>query len=111
MASLSWQSSGNILSGNNVTANSDCGIYLYSSSDNALTGNNAANNYIGILLESSSGNTLSGNNVQTMVLASGSTLILVTRARYTSIGTNSSTNKKTTDTIGRQLPPTKKQVN
>jgi parallel beta-helix repeat protein len=58
-------SSGNVLSGNNLTENSNDGIYLYLFSDNnVLSGNKVtANSYYGIFLDSSSGNTLSGNNV------------------------------------------------
>nr|AAU82816.1 cell surface protein [uncultured archaeon GZfos1D1] len=39
------------------------GIYLYSSSNNTITGNNACNNRHGICLYSSSNNTITGNNV------------------------------------------------
>ncbi len=48
-------SSNNILSGNNVTNNGD-GIDLLTSSGNALSGNNIANNNYGVVLESSSSN-------------------------------------------------------
>jgi parallel beta-helix repeat protein len=54
------------LSGNNVTANIDTGIYLQQSSDsNTLSGNNIiANSAWGVYLDSSSdSNTLSGNNI------------------------------------------------
>jgi parallel beta-helix repeat protein len=53
------------LSGNNVTANTDYGVYLESSSNNTLSGNTVtANGYDGIYLASScDNNTLSGNNV------------------------------------------------
>ena len=59
-----YSSSGNALSGNNVT-NNTIGIWLHSScNNNVLSGNNAtANNYAGIALESSNNNTLSGNNI------------------------------------------------
>jgi len=59
-----YSSSNCTLSGNNVTANSVEGIELGSySSNNSLSGNNIANNGEGIALYASSGNTLSGNNV------------------------------------------------
>jgi parallel beta-helix repeat protein len=60
-------SSSNItLSGNNVTRNSDSGIQLDSSSDNVLSGNNVTANYWeGITLYRSSDNILSGNNITT----------------------------------------------
>jgi parallel beta-helix repeat protein len=54
----------NTLSGNNVVANSNYGIFLYSSSgNNVLSGNNVANNLNAIRLISSNNNVLSGNNV------------------------------------------------
>jgi parallel beta-helix repeat protein len=57
-------SSGNTLSGNNVTANNYHGIYLGYSSGNVLSSNNVtANNYYGIGLADSSNNVLSGNNI------------------------------------------------
>ena len=57
-------SSGNTLSGNNVTANIDTGIYLQQSSDsNTLSGNNITNNHEGIeLLYSTSNNAIYDNN-------------------------------------------------
>jgi parallel beta-helix repeat protein len=59
-----YSSSGNTLSGNNVTANLNDGIELYSSSGNVLSGNNVtANLNDGIDLFSSPSNVLSGNNV------------------------------------------------
>ena len=80
-------SSGNILSGNNITANedgivlsssSDCntlsvnsiftpaigqGVYLANSSGNVLSGDNIADSFLGIWLYSSNNNTLSRNNL------------------------------------------------
>jgi parallel beta-helix repeat protein len=58
-------SSHDVLSGNNVTANSDNGILLDPSSNyNVLSGNDVtANGGYGIFLVSSSGNVLSGNDV------------------------------------------------
>jgi parallel beta-helix repeat protein len=56
-------SSNNTVSGNNLTANNVYGILLDSSSNDTLLDNNVTNNRDGIDLEYSSGNTLSGNNV------------------------------------------------
>jgi parallel beta-helix repeat protein len=56
-------SSNNGISGNNITANSYYGIWLYSSSNNTITGNDMTNNIDGILLYSSSNNSISGNNI------------------------------------------------
>ncbi|MCK4482429.1 right-handed parallel beta-helix repeat-containing protein, partial [Candidatus Bathyarchaeota archaeon] len=57
-------SSNNSISGNNVTSNNDDGIRLSSSSNNSITGNNVrANNWQGIRLIASSNNSISGNNV------------------------------------------------
>jgi len=58
-------SSNNSLSGNNITANYYAGIYLESSSNyNSISGNNITNNWAGIMLESSSNyNSISGNNI------------------------------------------------
>jgi parallel beta-helix repeat protein len=60
-----YSSSGNVVSGNNVTANGADGIWLYYSSDNnTLSGNNVtANSWYGIDLVSSYDNVLSDNNV------------------------------------------------
>jgi S-layer protein (TIGR01567 family) len=58
-----YSSSSNTLSGNNASSNNNDGIILVSSSNNnVLNGNNAWNNWVGIYLVSDS-NTLSGNNV------------------------------------------------
>ena len=55
-------SSGNVLSGNNVTANVFGGIWLNYSSRNVLSGNNVSVDYQGITLDySSDNNTLSDN--------------------------------------------------
>jgi parallel beta-helix repeat protein len=63
---LLYSSSSNDISGNNITANTWDGIGLYYSSNNAISGNNiTANNDYGIVLDySSSGNSISGNNVE-----------------------------------------------
>lgn len=56
-------SSDNVLSGNNV-ANSQDGVYLEGSSNDTVSGNDATADYFGIKLDfSSSNNTISGNDV------------------------------------------------
>ena len=53
-----------MLANNTVNSNDNCGIYLYSSSDNTLMNNNASNNCWGIRMWSSSNhNTLTNNTV------------------------------------------------
>ena len=56
-------SSSNTVSGNNVTYSNYAGIYLYNSSNNIVSGNNITSNYRGVYFLSSHGNTVSGNNV------------------------------------------------
>ena len=57
-------SSNNRVSGNNITANNWAGILIIYSSGNNVSGNNiTANNLYGIDLESSSNNSVSGNNI------------------------------------------------
>jgi len=56
-----YNSSNNTLTGNNASSNSNYGICLEYSSNNSLIGNNASNNYVGIRLEYSSDNSLTGN--------------------------------------------------
>jgi parallel beta-helix repeat protein len=57
-----WNSSGNVLSSNDVTANIYTGIVIaFTSDNNTLSGNNVTGNTYGIGLDSSSGNVLSGN--------------------------------------------------
>jgi parallel beta-helix repeat protein len=56
-------SSNNRISGNNITANNMLGIELDSSSSNSIQGNNITNNWYGIYLSSSSNNTIQGNNI------------------------------------------------
>jgi len=60
-------SSNNSISGNNITANSSDGIWLYKSSNNSVYGNNiTTNNGDGIWLsDSSSYNSVYGNNITT----------------------------------------------
>jgi len=59
-----YSSSNSTLYGNDVTANNGVGIVLETSSDNnTLSANNIADNYDGIGFNSNSGNTLSGNNI------------------------------------------------
>lgn len=57
-----WQTSGTIVSGNNITDNYE-GILLDYSSGNSVTGNEITNNYFGVVLYYSSSNSFSGNNV------------------------------------------------
>jgi parallel beta-helix repeat protein len=54
-------SSNNSIIGNNITANNWCGIELYISSNNSICGNNIANGVDGICLDSSSNNSIIGN--------------------------------------------------
>ncbi len=59
-----YSSSNNTLTGNTVSSNSYYGIYLSYSSSNTLSNNTAnSNSYYGIYLYSSSSNTLTGNTV------------------------------------------------
>lgn len=68
-----YSSSGNIVSGNNVTANSVGGVVLYSSSNNNISKNGMANNYNGtytlpygdgvLLRENCNNNVISRNNI------------------------------------------------
>jgi len=60
---ISYSSSNNSVSGNNITANYWAGINLYSSSNNSVSGNNITNNVYGIWLYTSSNNSVSGNNM------------------------------------------------
>jgi parallel beta-helix repeat protein len=55
-----YSSLNNSVSGNNITANW-WGLLLYSSSNNSISGNNIANNVYGIRLFGSSNNTIAGN--------------------------------------------------
>jgi parallel beta-helix repeat protein len=56
-------SSNNCVSGNNITANNGDGIRLDYSSDNSVSGNNVTNNGDGIYLYSSFYNSVSGNDI------------------------------------------------
>lgn len=56
-------SSGNTVSGNNITSSYYEGIGLSSSSNNTILGNNITDNYYGIHLRLSINNTVSGNNI------------------------------------------------
>jgi len=61
---LSDSSNHNAISGNNVTANLNYGIYIGHSLSNNISGNSiAANIYYGICLEYSLSNCISGNNI------------------------------------------------
>jgi parallel beta-helix repeat protein len=62
-----WSSNCNRISGNNITANKNHGISLFDSSDNnSISGNNLRNNGEGIELWSSSSNSMVGNNITNM---------------------------------------------
>jgi parallel beta-helix repeat protein len=56
-------SKNNSINGNNITADNDYGIYFDDSSNNGINGNNITNNFDGILLSSSSNNSISANNI------------------------------------------------
>jgi len=58
-----WNTNNTIISGNNVTATNQYGIYLESSHNNSLCGNNISNNRDGAYLHSSSNNNFSGNKI------------------------------------------------
>ncbi|MHB8860017.1 MAG: NosD domain-containing protein [Thermoleophilia bacterium] len=59
-----YYSSGNTISGNNASGNSSDGIYIYSSSNNNVTNNNSSNNgNKGLRIRYSGGNTFSGNKM------------------------------------------------
>jgi len=69
-ATTGWRNAGVYLRGadhcnisDNIASDNDCGINLWSSSDNnTLTGNDCSDNDYGIYLDGSSNNTLTGNN-------------------------------------------------
>jgi len=56
-------SSGNSISGNNIESNRN-GIWLSNSSSNRISGNNITSRYSSITLSNSSGNSISGNNMR-----------------------------------------------
>ncbi|NMA23995.1 MAG: right-handed parallel beta-helix repeat-containing protein [Spirochaetales bacterium] len=56
-----YSSSNNTVTGNTCNNNSDSSIYLYSSSNNTVTGNTCNNNNNGIYIRDSSNNTVTGN--------------------------------------------------
>ena len=77
-------SSNNTVSGNNIT-NNEYGIYLYASSNNnTISGNNITNNEIGSRFYSSSSNTVSGNNITN----NGNGVILNSSSNNTFSGNN-----------------------
>jgi len=57
------ETSHNVLSGNNITANFVYGIYLRHSSNNSISGNDIENSYVGVGLYNSSNNTVSASNI------------------------------------------------
>jgi parallel beta-helix repeat protein len=81
-------SSNNNVSGNNITANNYDGIDLHSSSYNSVSGNNIANNNDGIYLDSSSNNNVSGNTIT----ANNHDGIDLSISSYNSLGRNNITN-------------------
>jgi parallel beta-helix repeat protein len=58
-----WGTNTTLISGNNITVNSADGIELDSSSGDSVSGNNMTNNGDGIWLDSSSNDSISGNNI------------------------------------------------
>jgi len=56
------ESQDNVISGNNITANSLCGIGLWDSQGNTISGNNMINNRRGVLVSTSSSNSFYHNN-------------------------------------------------
>jgi parallel beta-helix repeat protein len=70
-------SSGNIISGNNITANYNMGIRLWDSSNNTISRNNITRNSTGIELdEESSNNTITENSVSDHIGCIGSSNII-----------------------------------
>ncbi|MBC7129790.1 right-handed parallel beta-helix repeat-containing protein [Candidatus Bathyarchaeota archaeon] len=59
---LRWESFGNIIQGNYITANTATGIYLADSSDNKIVWNHVADNKIGIYTEYCGTNIIHHNN-------------------------------------------------
>ena len=58
-----YESSYNIISGNNITANSMQGIYILSSSNNTIDGNSITKNSNGIVLSGEGNNIVIGNSI------------------------------------------------
>ncbi|MCX5786277.1 MAG: fibronectin type III domain-containing protein [Elusimicrobia bacterium] len=82
-------SSTNILTGNNLYANS-IGIWLAGSSSNTLTGNNSySNTAVGIYLNGSFNNTLTGNNSYSNLTSIGGGIYLYGSNNNTLTGNNS----------------------
>jgi parallel beta-helix repeat protein len=82
-------SSGNSVSGNNITANKDGGILLYYSFDDSVGGNNITNNGDGLDLYSSSNyNSVSGNNI---IANYNDGIHLYSSSNYNSVSGNSIT--------------------
>jgi parallel beta-helix repeat protein len=85
---IDQSSSNNTVSGNNITANSEYGIYLCSSSNNSISGNNIANSEYGIYLCCyPSNNTVYGNNIT----ANNRGIVLGSSSNYNSISGNNIT--------------------
>ena len=58
-----WSSNDNNITGNNITNNTVDGIWLHNSSDNSITSNGVTNNFYGIRLYESSNNSISTNYI------------------------------------------------
>jgi parallel beta-helix repeat protein len=85
-----YNSSNNMINGNNPTSNSYCGIFLYSSNNNTVSENNATTNtYCGILLFSSSNYNIVSGNTATNNSYCG--IYLDSSSSYNSISGNTAT--------------------
>jgi len=86
-----YNSSNNTLSGNNANPNyGGTGIVLWGSSYNTMSSNNASNNYNSIVLRGSSYNTLSGNNASNNYYG----IVLWDSSYNTIFGNNANSNKE-----------------
>jgi parallel beta-helix repeat protein len=94
---LDASSNYNSISGNNIIANNGYGIMLFSSSGNSISGNNITNNVYGIDLYSSSGNSISGNNI---IANNGYGIWLEYSSNYNSIYGNNITNNECGISLG-----------
>lgn len=86
------KSSGNIISGNNITANYNIGIRLWDSSNNTISGNNITRNSTGIELRESSNNTITENSVSDHIGCEGSSNIISRNIVTSSISLYGSSN-------------------
>jgi parallel beta-helix repeat protein len=83
-------SSNSSISGNNITANNWYGILLDSSSNCSISGNNITNNTYGIYLDSSLNCSISGNNITNNTYG----IYLDSSSNYNSISGNNITNNE-----------------